>query len=377
MSELTSLLRKLVAIDSVNPDLVPGGAGEGELARFVAEWLEHAGLDVTVQDAGPGRPNVIARVKGTGNGRSLMLNAHLDTVGYAGMDRPLEPVIAGNRLYGRGAFDMKGSLAAIMSAGATLASDPPAGDVILTAVVDEEFASIGTQAVADSIKADAAIITEPTGLEVCIAHKGFVWFEIETKGVAAHGSRPDLGIDAIAKMGQVLVELEQLDRELHRKSVHPLVRTGSIHASLIEGGTELSTYPDRCRLQIERRTIPGETAEVAEAQLAAILARCSDSDPAFNGTLTRGIARRPFEIDHNAEIVRILMAARKRITGRTSEPAGAFGWMDSAILDEAGIPTVIFGPGGEGAHAAVEWVDLDDVEQCRDVYVAVAREFCR
>jgi acetylornithine deacetylase len=347
------------------------------LARFVAEWLENVGLDVTLQETGPGRPNVIARVKGTGNGRSLMLNAHLDTVGYAGMDRPLEPMIAGNRLYGRGAFDMKGSLAAIMSAGAVLANDPPPGDVILTAVVDEEFASIGTQAVADSIKADAAIITEPTGLEVCIAHKGFVWFEIETRGVAAHGSRPDLGIDAIAKMGQVLVELEQLDRALHRKSVHPLVRTGSIHASLIEGGTELSTYPDRCRLQIERRTIPGETAEIAEAQLAAILARCAESDSSFNGTLTRGIARRPFEIDQTAEIVRTLVAARKRITGRTSEPTGAFGWMDSAILDEASIPTVIFGPGGEGAHAAVEWVDLDDVEQCRDVYIAVAREFCR
>jgi acetylornithine deacetylase len=283
----------------------------------------------------------------------------------------------GNRLYGRGAFDMKGSLAAIMSAGAILAQDPPAGDVLLTAVVDEEYASIGTQAIAASYHADAAIVTEPTDGELCVAHKGFVWFDIETRGVAAHGSRPDEGVDAIAKMGQVLVEIEALDRSLRSGMRHPLLRTGSIHASLIDGGTELSTYPDRCRLQIERRTIPGESAEHCEAQLQAILDRCHADDPTFSANLARGIDRRPFEIAPDAEIVRIVGAAAERLAGQAPLITGAFGWMDSAILDEAGIPTVIYGPGGDGAHADVEWVNLDDVEKCRDLYVAVAREFCR
>jgi acetylornithine deacetylase len=377
MHDLVPLLEQLVAIDSVNPDLVPGGTGEAELAAFVADWLEQRGLDVTLQEAGANRPNVIARVKGSGTGRSLMLNAHMDTVGYGGMEQPLQPRIEGNRLYGRGAFDMKGSLAAIMSAGAILARDPPAGNVLVTAVVDEEYASIGTQAIAASYRADAAIITEPTDGELCIAHKGFVWFEIETRGVAAHGSRPDEGIDAIAKMGRVLVEIEALDRSLRNGTRHPLLRTGSIHASLIDGGTELSTYPDRCRLQIERRTIPGESAEHCEEQLREILDRCRAADPAFSATLTRGIDRRPFEIAPDAEIARIVGAAAERITGQAPPIAGAFGWMDSAILDEAGIPTVIYGPGGDGAHADVEWVNLDDVERCRDLYVAVAREFCR
>ena len=243
MSELKKLVSELVAIDSVNPDLVPGGAGEGEIARFVAEWLERAGLEVEVQETAPGRPNVIGTVRGTGGGKSLMLNAHMDTVGLGGPDGALTPRIDGNRLYGRGSYDMKGSLAAMMLAAAELNSDPPSGDVLVTAVTDEEYASIGTTAICASYKADGAIVTEPTSMQTCIAHKGFVWAEIETFGEAAHGSRLNAGVDAIAKMGRVLVGLEELDRALRAKPKHPLVETASIHASLIEGGIELSTYP--------------------------------------------------------------------------------------------------------------------------------------
>jgi acetylornithine deacetylase/succinyl-diaminopimelate desuccinylase-like protein len=360
----------------VNPDLVPGGAGEGEIARFVAGWLGQAGLEVVLQETAAGRPNVVAAVRGTGGGKSLMLNAHTDTVGYAGMERPLEPHVEGNRLYGRGAFDMKGSLAAIMLAAAELAQDPPRGHVLVTAVTDEEYASLGTQAVVATWRADAAIVTEPTGLDLCVAHKGFVWLDVETHGVAAHGSRPDLGVDAIAKMGKILVGVEQLDRALRAVPAHALLSSGSVHASLIEGGIELSTYPDRCLLRVERRTIPGESADAVEAQLTGIVAGLAASDPDLKATVRRGLVRDPFEVSQDESIVQIVGKHAATITGREPAVVGESSWMDSAFLAAAGIPTVVFGPDGEGAHAAVEWVHLDHVEQCRQVYLAVAREFC-
>jgi acetylornithine deacetylase len=377
MSDLVRLLSDLVAIDSVNPDLVPGGAGEAEIAAFVARWLAQAGVEVTIQETAPGRPNVIGRVRGTGGGKSLMLNAHMDTVGLGGPDGGLTPRIDGARLYGRGAFDMKGSLAAIMLVAADLARAPLAGDVLITAVTDEEYAAIGTQAITSAYSADAAIITEPSGMEVCIAHKGFVWADIETFGLASHGSLPSVGVDAITRMGRVLVGLEGVDRALQAGPRHPLLETGSVHASLIAGGIELSTYPDHCRMQLERRTIPGETGESVEAELRAIIADAGRDDPAFRAALTMGIVRNPFQIAPDAPIVTTVMAAAASITGSTPPITGAFGWMDSAILDAAGIPTVIYGPDGAGAHADSEWVDLDTVEQSRQVYLATARAFCR
>src|SRR6266699_5194421 len=211
MSEITNLLQQLVAINSINPDLVADGAGEGEIARFVANWLTWAGLEVEIDEPRPGRPNVIGIARGTGGGRSLMLNPHMDTVGVVGMERPHDPYIQDNRLYGRGAFDMKGGLAAIMAAGAAAKQLQLRGDVIVTAVVDEEYASIGTTSIVKRWRADAAIVTEPTDLNICVAHKGFIWLEVQTIGIAAHGSLPEIGVDAIAKMGKVLVGLEELD----------------------------------------------------------------------------------------------------------------------------------------------------------------------
>ena len=377
MSETTELLRQLVATDSVNPDLVPGGAGEGAIARFVAEWLERAGLEVVVDAVAPGRPNVVGIARGSGGGRSLLLNAHMDTVGVTGMERPHDPFIEGNRLYGRGAFDMKGGLAAIMMAGAAARRCGLRGDVIVTAVVDEEFASIGTEAIARHWRADAAIVTEPTELDICTAHKGFAWFTVETTGVAAHGSRPDLGVDAIVKMGKVLVGLEELDLALHSASPHPLLGTGSIHASLIEGGQELSSYPERCTLGIERRTIPGEAMQRVEAELSAIFTRIAAQDPTFRASVTSGLTREPFEVSLQEPVAQaVLRQARQRLRREIAEVGGT-GWMDSALLAAAGIPTVIFGPGGDGAHAVVEWSDLAQVEQCTEILAAVAEDFCQ
>ena len=367
--ELTELTGRLVELDSVNPDLVPGGAGEGEIARFVTEWLEGAGLDVRADELAPGRWNVVGVARGSGGGRSLMLNAHTDTVGVAGMDAPFEARVEDGRLYGRGAYDMKGSLAAIMVAGARARQEGLRGDVIVTAVADEEVASIGSARVAEELSADAAIVSEPTELRLAIAHRGFVWVEVETRGRAAHGSRPDLGVDAIARMGRVIVGIDELDRTLRADPSHPLLGSGSLHASLIEGGQELSSYPDRCLLEAERRTIPGESPDAVEAEFRELL---GDLD----GSARVTFAREPFEVEAEAEIVSTVSRHATEILGAAPEVVGVPFWTDAAVLAQAGIPTVLFGPVGEGAHAVVEWVDLASVEHCTEIYLAVARELC-
>jgi acetylornithine deacetylase len=373
MSDVTDLLADLVAIDSVNPDLVPGGAGEAEIARFVAGWLERAGLDVTVTEVMPGRPNVVGVARGLGGGRSLLLNAHMDTVGYDGMDDPLRPRVEGARMYGRGAYDMKAGLAAIMVAGAQAASAGLRGDVIVTGVCDEEFASKGANSLAGERRADAAIVTEPTGerLRLALAHKGFTWHEIEVHGRAAHGSRPDEGVDAIARMGRILSGLEQLQEALAASDPHPLLGPGSVHASLIEGGRELSTYPDRCLLQLERRTLPGESVEVVEAELSAILNEAAGDFPDFSTELRTTLVRPPMETDAGQPIVGTV----RDVLGRDVDLIGVPFWADSAVFSSAGIPTVIFGAGGEGAHAAVEWVDLAEVELCTSAVAEVCRRW--
>src|SRR5215210_2371262 len=374
--EVAALTAELVAIDSTNPDLVPGGAGEAEIARFVADWLESAGLDVELRELGPSRANVIAVARGSGSGRTLILNAHMDVVGAGGMAEPWTPRIDGTRLYGRGAYDMKASLAAIMLAGREAAKLDLRGDVIVTAVADEEFASIGVQDVIRRMRADAAIVTEPTGLDLCVAHKGFVWLEVETRGVASHGSLPEEGVDAIAKMGPVLTGLAELDRELRSRPGKALLGPPSIHASLIHGGQELSTYPARCLLSIERRTIPGETIAEIEGQLAAILDRAAAADPAFQAEQRTLLVRDPFGVNLDQPIVDVARRHLARVIGREPEIVGAGGWMDSAFLAAAGIPTVIFGPDGEGAHADVEWVDLVSATRTADALLGIVVEFC-
>jgi acetylornithine deacetylase len=378
MSDIDTLLSKLVSIDSVNPDLVPGAAGEARIAGFVAEWLRARGMEVSVQaTARAGRPNVVGVARGSGGGRSLLLNAHMDTVGVAGMTRPFQPESRGGRLYGRGAMDTKGALAAFMGAAAAARGMGLRGDVIITAVADEEYASAGTEAAVREWKADAAIVGEPTGLEIVTEHKGFAWFEIETTGVAAHGSLPDAGVDAIAMMGRVLVALEESAAALRRGHPHRSLGTGSLHASLIRGGQELSSYPASCVLGIERRTIPGENVDDIEKGLRAILERLSGQDPAFKATLSRTFMRQPLEAARDAPIVVALAAQVRAVTGHEAVFSGMSGWLDSALLSAAGIPTVVLGPVGEGLHGETEWVDLASVRACQEIVTATIAEFCR
>lgn len=372
---LPELLAALVRIDSINPALVPGAAGEIEIAHFVADWLHDHGIEVVLDEAASGRPSVIATVPGSGGGRSLLLNAHLDTVGAEHMSAPFEPVVREGRLYGRGSYDMKGGLAACLLALLDAKEAGLRGDVILAAVADEEHASLGMQSVLGRVTADAAIVTEPTSLQLCVAHKGFTWHEVTTHGRAAHGSRPDLGTDAIAHMGRVLGRLEALGRDLAARPAHPLLGHASVHASLIQGGQELSSYPERCTLQVERRTLPGETLESIEAEWNVLFGDLA-GDPAFHAEHRITLVRDAFGVLDDAPIVQVLHEEATRVLGEVPAHIGLSFWMDSAFLASAGIPTVVFGPHGAGAHATEEWVDLASVEQCRAVLTATLRTFC-
>jgi acetylornithine deacetylase len=376
MDATLRLLKELVATDSVNPSLVSGAAGEAAIARVLAEELRGIGLAVEIQEAAHDRPNVIGVLEGRAPGRSLMFCGHVDTVGVAGMNRPFDPVEQNGRIYGRGAQDMKGGVAAMIGAARVIAESGglAAGRLIVACVVDEEHSSIGADALVTRWRADAGVVTEPTDLHVAVAHKGFEWVEVETEGRAAHGSRPRDGRDAIVRMGRVLVELEALDRTLQGGRAHALVGPPSLHASLIEGGRELSSYPDRCVLQIERRTIPGEPDGAGGREVAAILHRLAERDPEFRGNSRSMFARSPYEVPSH-ELPALLRSAAQE-QGAASEIIGMSFWTDAAILGGAGIPSVLFGPAGAGLHGLEEWVDAQSVLTCRDALAALAHRWC-
>jgi acetylornithine deacetylase len=370
-----ALLRELVAIDSVNPSLVPGGAGEEAIGDAIASHMRRLGLDVAVEEVAPGRHNVIGVLEGRERGLSLMLCGHMDTVGVEGMDAPFDPVERNGRLYGRGSQDMKGGLAAMIDA-VRLARDRGfrKGRIIVANVVDEEYASIGADALAIAWPADAAVVTEPTGLRIGVAHKGFSWAEIEVRGRAAHGSRPADGRDAIVRMGRVLQRLEQLDRELQARPAHPLLGTASLHASVVRGGREWSIYPDSCTLRLERRTVAGETGETFLAEINQILEVLRQQDAEFEGSAALTFSRPAYEIAAGDGLPAALARAAAE-SGINAATGGMSFWTDAAILGAAGIPSVLFGPGGAGLHSTEEYVEVADVIACRDTLAALAMEY--
>ena len=371
------LLRDLVAIDSVNPTLVPGAAGEAEIGRAIAEEMRWFGLDVEIEDVAPGRPNVVGLLEGRAKGRTLMFCGHTDTVGVSGMDRPFSPTEKDGRLYGRGAQDMKGGVAAMIAAARAIAGRGglASGRIVVAAIADEEHSSLGAEALVRRWTADAAVVTEPTDLAVAVAHKGFAWVEIEMLGRAAHGSRPQEGEDAILRMGRVMARLESLDRELQARAPHPLVGTGSLHASLISGGHELSSYPDRALLQIERRMVPGEPDSIALDEVRAILDDLRRADPGVRASARAMFSRLAYEVDAAHVLPRTLAEAIGKVGGAV-RTAGATYWADSALLGHAGVPSVLFGPGGAGLHSPEEYVNVADVLLCRDALVELARLYC-
>lgn len=374
---LQDVLTNLVRINSINPSLVRGAPGEAEIAAYVAGVMREMGLEVQSHAPEAGRTSVVGRLPG-GSGRSLMLNAHYDTVGVDEMADPFSARIEDGRLYGRGAFDMKGSLAAQLAAAKALIDNDVGlqGDLLIAAVADEEYASIGTADLLNYYRPHGAIVTEPTDLALCLAHKGFVWLEVETLGRAAHGSRFDLGIDANMRMGRFLSHLERLEQELRNREPHPLVGPPSLHAATLRGGTELSMYAAQCSLGVERRTIPGESERMVLAELQEILERLAAEDETFEATIELILTREPFEVAAEADIVVAVSDAGEEVLGEAPRQMGDTPWMDSALLAAAGVETVVIGPHGAGAHAAEEWVSLQSVNELAQILAGAATRYC-
>ena len=377
--DAVSLTRALVRADSRNPGLVPGGPGERGVASLLFQVLPAWGFRVEVQDALPGRPNVVARIGDAASGATLMLNGHIDVVGVEGMTHePLAAEMAGGRIYGRGATDMKGGVASMCAAAARAAPGGLRGEVIVAAVCDEEFESAGTSAlIARGIRADAAIVTEPTKLAIMPAHRGFVWITVEIRGRAAHGSRYDIGIDAVRHAGLLLAELDVLDAEEFPGRAHGLVGRPSLHASTIEGGIGWSTYPDRCVLTLERRTVPGETKQSVAREIEDACDRVRSRRSMFDAVVTAGFGQPPSDLSGDAPVAQAL----KRALGLEGLPApieGMSAWTDAALLNAAGIPALCFGPGDISlAHAATEWVEVREIELATNVLERVVKEWCR
>jgi acetylornithine deacetylase len=373
-----ALARALVRIDSRNPSLAPDGPGESACVALLREVLDAWGFRTEVHDAAPGRPNLVARIGEARRGRTLMLSGHVDVVGVDGMTHaPFDGEERDGRLYARGAADMKGGIAAMCAAAWHAARDGLAGEIVVALTADEEYESSGTRVMLErGVRADAAIVGEPTCLEVMPAHRGFVWIEIVVAGRAAHGSRYDLGVDAIRNAGLVLAELDRLDADELTRCTHPLLGRASLHASTIEGGIGMSTYPDRCVLRLERRTLPGESGEkvLAEVRRAFTAVRARRPDVVADVSLL--VAQGPSDVATDAPIVLALEDAL-RVRGEAVRVAGMAAWTDAALLNAAGIPAICFGPGDISlAHAAEEYIPLAEIDRATSVLATLARRWC-
>lgn len=365
--EAIQLLDALVRIDSVTPWLIPGGAGEGAVARYMQHWLTDAGLEVTLEEVEPGRPNVLAWLRGSQPGPTICLTAHSDTVGYANWpDRALTPVVDGDRMVGIGVADDKGGCAAAMLAARELVRGGAqlAGDVLVALAIDEEGISIGTEhLVANHAgEIDLAIELEPEGSHVIFTeHQGFGWIDIVVRGVPAHGSAPDKGVDAIVHMAEVITRLHRLDETRWRPNPDPRNGRTVFHTGTIHGGTDYATYPGEVVLGIEIGTQPGETLADRVADIEAVFAEVRAAEPAFSGEVRVRLDRDPFTGSGNAALVEALGDAAEAVNGARPAVTGLNAWTDAALLQSAGIPTVLFGPLGGNYHAADEWVSIPDV----------------
>lgn len=370
--DLTAILAELVRIDSQNPDLAPGAPGERAIAEFCVKWFAARGIEAWIDEVKPGRCNAVARVRG-GAGPTLTLCAHLDTVSIEGMTaNGLEPRVEDGRMFGRGTYDMKGAVAAIMIALVEVAKDPPAGTVLAALVCDEEFASIGAGDFVQRYRSDACIVTEPGDGRLIVAHKGFVWAEIETRGVAAHGSRWQDGVSAIARMGRIIAAIDDFDHTVLRERTHPLLGPASMHCAMVAGGHGWSTYAPHCTLRVERRTLPGESPESVLAELRRIVGTTGEQ-----ADVREVMSRSPLECPPESVIARSVHDAVTAATGDAPEITGVAYWMDAAIFADAGTATVDYGPSGAGAHGAVEWVDLESVARCARVLTGAVTRFFR
>lgn len=371
-----NLLMDVISINSMNPSMTEEGVGENQLAEYLGTYFQKLGLEVSYQQT-EGRKNIIAVLQGAGNGKSLILNAHTDTVGREGMENPFTPEIKEGRIYGRGAYDMKGGLVSILLAIKELVTSGKrlTGDLIFAGVVDEEYASIGTEALVADYSADAAILCEPTDMRVVIANKGFSWIKMTVFGKASHGSKPHLGIDAIDQARKVMNAFHQMQQEFN-KNKHQYVGTPAIRISKIEGGLGLSTVADQCTLYIERRTLPHMKQQDVQKELEDVIQQLKSEDSDFDAEFEFIIFRGGLELSEDELIVKVLKSNHQEITKSVPEISGEPWWMDSALMGEHGIPTVVIGPTGDGAHAKIEYVEINSVVTLANILEKTVIEFC-
>jgi len=373
-SYISEILQKLVQINSVNPGLEEGGGGEEEIGRYIYSLLCEMNVDAELDEIAPGRFNITGTIKGDSSVPSLMLNAHMDTVGVKGMEDPFSGRIRDGKLFGRGSYDMKGSIAAILAAAKSIKERklPLTGNLVLSFVADEEYESVGAKALVKKMKTDCAIVTEPTDLKLCTAHRGFGIWKIMVKGKTAHGGNHHLGVDANMHAGLLMAEFHKLSQKLPDERKHPLCGEASLHVPMVEGGRSLFIYSDDCTLHLERRTLPGETKELIESEIREIVHRLENNHPGFRAEIESVIWRSPYEIDASRPIVKEASKAVQTVTGKEPELIGHNWWEDSAIFGEAGIETVILGPKGGGIHEDVEWVEIESVVELAKVFNELA-----
>lgn len=365
------LTAHLARIDSVNPGLVDGAAGEAAISAFVAEWCADRGLEVDRREVAPGRWNVVARRRGRGGGASLVLNAHLDTVG----PRATDVVLGDGRLEGRGVLDTKGGLAAAMLAVAAVDDGDLRGDVVLAAVADEEHGSLGTEALVGSIEADAAIVLEPTDLQVVHRHRGFAIVDAVITGRAAHTSRPERGINAVHAAALAVDAVAALDADWSADgTADPMSRPACLVSVLRHDG-ELFTVPQRCEITAEVRTTAQGHAEEVRAVVRAIGDGLSRSGVEVE--VRPGLVRPALGVPADHRFVRTVADAVAAATGVEAVLAAMPYWTDAALHAGAGTPAVVFGPVGQGLHEDLEWVSIDSLHRCADALTRVARTWSR
>ena len=382
VDDAASLTQTLTQINSSNPTLsLTDGVGESQIADYITAWFAHRNIEHHRVEPVAGRPSVGGVLRGSGGGKSLMFNGHTDTVSLSSYEKePLSGSLGVRNgrdvILGRGSLDMKGGLAAALAAMSAIKASGrvPRGDVIVAAVSDEEDASQGTQDVlAEGWRADGAIVAEPTMGAIVTSHKGFLWIEVDILGVAAHGSNPAEGVDAILHAGPFLRSLDEYQTRL---PVDDTLGQATLHCGLIKGGEEPSSYPGKCTITIEFRTIPSQSEQSVLRDLNEMLSSISKEKPHFQYAPPRITLSRPTQklaTDH--PLVQKTVDCATIALGHRPEVQSVPFWCDAALLSEAGIPAIVLGPAGAGLHSKEEWVEVKSLQQMERVYAELIRDF--
>jgi acetylornithine deacetylase len=371
--DVVSLISDLVRIDSVTPWLVDGGAGEREVVDYFCAYVADLPVEIEVLEIEPNRFNFLATLRGTGEGPSLCINAHADTVGFAGWpESALVPRLEGNRLYGLGSCDDKGCCAVALLVLRHFAAGGPRlrGDLTIACVADEEGISIGSEHLVTHLDSDFAIVLEPHGInEVVVEHQGFGWLDVNIFGKAAHGSAPDEGVDAIVGLAHVITRLSAFDATNFAGRPDPKNGRTVFHTGTVKGGTDYATYPSEASLGIEIGTQPGETMQNRVKEIEDIIAEVKEFMPGLSGEVVIRLNREPFVGDGQATLIGAIQRAAETYLGHALDEVGLNAWTDAALMQAAGTPTIMFGPQGGNLHTVDEWVDVAEAVTSVDILV--------